>query len=151
MASPGYRVLVHVDPEFALAVRRRQIITLARRALASDEVSVPAVLSVVVTDDETVRELNRRYRHVDAPTDVLSFGMAEDRFIVPPGSARQLGEIVISYPTARRQAEEAGRPVENELAHLLVHGLLHLLGYDHESIAEARWSSLTSHTQIGNK
>jgi len=90
-----------------------------------------------VTDREMER-LNGEFRGRRRPTDVLSFGLEEDSFVTPPGSGRQLGEIVISYPTAARQAEEAGHSVEEELAHLLVHGFLHLLGYDHEAAADGR-------------
>ncbi|MDZ4277871.1 MAG: rRNA maturation RNase YbeY, partial [Dehalococcoidia bacterium] len=96
-------------------------------------VAPPAELSVVIAGDETVRELNRRYRGVNETTDVLSFGLeAADRFVTPDGM-RRLGEIVISLPTALRQAETAGHSLRAELEHLLVHGILHVLGYDHES------------------
>ena len=100
---------------------------------------MPAELSIVVTDDDTLRELNRRYRGNDAPADVLSFGPdGGEAFVTPPGSPRQLGEVLISYTMAQRQAEESGRPVAEELEHLLVHGSLHLLGFDHEGAAERR-------------
>ena len=95
-------------------------------------------VSVVVTDDDTVRQLNQRFRGVDAATDVLSFRLDTDGFVTPPDSRRQLGELIISYPTAARQADEAGHDVEGELAHLVVHGLLHLIGYDHESPSDRR-------------
>lgn len=79
-----------------------------------------------------MRDLNRRFRRQDSATDVLSFGLADNAGFVAGEGARQLGEIVISFPTAKRQAREAGHDVEEELEHLLVHGILHLLGYDHE-------------------
>ena len=79
------------------------------------------------------------YRGIDDATDVLSFDLATPAgFPARAGAAAQLGEVVISYPTARRQAREAGQDVDGELAHLVVHGLLHLLGYDHERPREAR-------------
>lgn len=138
MTPEGYAIDLQVDPDFA-GVEQAALIGLAQRALAAEGVPGSAVLSVVVTGDERVRELNRRYRSIDAPTDVLSFGMQEaDGFVTPPGSAAQLGEIVISYPTAARQAAEAGHSVDEELAHLLVHGVLHLLGHDHVAAEEAR-------------
>lgn len=150
MAVAGYAVALHIEPAFARRVRRRPLLALARRALAAEGVPTPAELSVVVSDEQTVRELNRRYRGVDAPTDVLSFGLERaDGFVTPPGSARQLGEIIISYPTARRQAEEAGHGIDEELAHLLVHGVLHLLGYDHESPQEARAMRAREETLLG--
>ena len=139
MTRPAYAIALRVEPAFAPLVRPRSLAALARRVLAAEGVPPGAGLGVVVTDDETMRELNRRFFGVHAPTDVLSFGLAaEDGFVTPPGSARQLGEIVISYPTAARQAEEAGHPFGEELAHLLVHGILHLLGYDHGSRLDAR-------------
>jgi probable rRNA maturation factor len=71
--------------------------------------------------------------------------------VTPPGSGRQLGEIVISYPTAARQAQEAGHPVDEELAHLLVHGVLHLLGHDHQSPAEARRMRAREEALLGGR
>lgn len=111
-------------------------------------------LSVVITDDETVAELNRTHRGLDETTDVLSFSYSHsgsyyggdehnseiadsDDFILPPEVEADLGEIVISYPQAERQASEAGHTVQKELAVLLAHGILHLLGYDHEDDDEA--------------
>ena len=140
MAAPRYRIVMNVEPAFSKLVRRRPLSVLARRTLDSEGVVPPAEVSVVITDDAQVHELNRSYRGVDAPTDVLSFGLGDDDgdFVSPPGSARQLGEVIISYPTASRQAEQARHGIDEELAHLLVHGLLHLLGYDHESPKEAR-------------
>jgi probable rRNA maturation factor len=138
-AMSSYTILLHVEPRFAKAVRKRALSALARRALTAEEATAPGELSVVITDDETVRELNRRYRGEDAPTDVLSFALGEGTgFVLPPGRARQIGEVVISYPMARRQAHAAGHRADFELAHLLVHGILHLLGHDHERPAEAR-------------
>jgi probable rRNA maturation factor len=139
MATASYRIAFHVKPAFARFVRIRTLAALARRVLAVEEVVGPLELSIAVTDDRAMRTLNRRYRGQDAPTDVLSFGLGPDAgFIVPPGRPRQLGEIVISYPTAARQARMDGQSVHDELAHLLVHGVLHLLGYDHERPPEAK-------------
>jgi len=87
-----------------------------------------AEVNVLVTGDARVRELNRSYRRVDAPTDVLSFPGGEDL----PTGGRWLGEVVISLDTARRQAVELGHGELEELEELLLHGILHLLGYDHE-------------------
>jgi probable rRNA maturation factor len=139
MAAASYRIAFHVKPAFARFVRTRALAVLARRALAAEEVARPLELSIVVTDDRVTRTLNRRYRGRDAPTDVLSFGLGPDAgFVVPLGGPRQLGEIVISYPTAARQARADGQNVHDELTHLLVHGVLHLLGYDHERPRQAK-------------
>lgn len=83
-------------------------------------------LSVLFTSDRRMRELNREWRQKDRPTDVLSFPGAD----TPEG--RHLGDVAISVPTARRQAAEAGHSLERELRILLLHGVLHCLGYDHE-------------------
>lgn len=84
-------------------------------------------LAVRFVGDRAIRGLNRSYRSIDRPTDVLSFPGGE----TPEGS--HLGDIAISVPAARRQAAERGHAVERELEHLLLHGVLHCLGYDHES------------------
>ena len=96
----------------------------------------PATVTVLtLTNDEQLREYNRRYRGRDESTDVLAFAAQEEasdrRFRPPPGTEHWLGDIVISLPRARRQAREAGHPVDDEVRLLAVHGFLHLLGYDH--------------------
>ncbi len=139
MPAPRYDIALNVDRAFSRKVPRRRLTSLARHVLAGQEVAPSAQLSIVVTDDDTVRDLNRRFRDDDAATDVLSFGSdASDAFVTPPDSPDLLGEVVISHPTAERQAQEQGRDVVEELEHLLVHGCLHLLGFDHEAAADAR-------------
>jgi rRNA maturation RNase YbeY len=118
------------------------------RAILSDVGETAADLGILFVGDQQMRGLNRRYRGKDRTTDVLAFAMRE---AVAPHALRQaqgrplrrtpdmLGDVVISVPTAWRQAKEAGRSLEEELAWLLVHGILHLCGYDHErSEKEAR-------------
>jgi probable rRNA maturation factor len=118
----------------------RQVRTWAARmlsALALDE----AELSVAITGDHEIHVLNRLFRNIDRPTDVLAFAMREgDGPPAPSPSARSelLGDIVISVETARRQAARRGRTLESEVRMLLAHGLLHLLGYDHRTDAQAR-------------
>jgi probable rRNA maturation factor len=101
-----------------------------------------SVAVLTLTGDEHLREYNRRYRGLDEPTDVLAFAAQEkpsdQRFQAPPGTEHWLGDIVISLPRARRQAKEAGHPVNDEVRMLAVHGLLHLLGYDHAEPDEER-------------
>lgn len=97
-------------------------------------------VSVVLADDEYIHQLNRQYRQKDSPTDVLSFAMndlcagdQEPEIAEAPADIEiLLGDIVISLETASRQAQEFGHSLERELAYLTVHGMLHLLGYDHE-------------------
>ena len=94
-----------------------------------------AELSILITDDEEIRSLNRDYRSVDRSTDVLSFSQMDGD---GPGIASQLlGDVVISWETAQRQSRELGHAVSDEMKRLLVHGVLHLLGYDHEGDEEA--------------
>lgn len=93
-------------------------------------------LSVVLVDDTIIQQLNAQYRDKDRPTDVLSFAMNEGEYgDINPGV---LGDVVISIPTARRQALRARRTLLEEVTMLLAHGLLHLLGYDHQTPAEHR-------------
>ena len=95
-----------------------------------------AEVSFVLTDDKRIHELNKIYRHKDRPTDVLAFAMHEGEFGALAGSL--LGDVIVSVPTARRQALSAGTPLLAEVTMLLAHGLLHLLGWDHRTDAEDR-------------
>jgi probable rRNA maturation factor len=98
-------------------------------------------VGVLWVDDEYIRTLNREYRGKDCPTDVLSFALQEQAEDEPeiyddPFSEMLLGDVIISLETAKRQAEEFGHGLEREVAFLLVHGMLHLLGFDHEEEAD---------------
>jgi probable rRNA maturation factor len=103
------------------------------RAILADVGETSAELGILFVGDQRMRGLNRRYRSKDRTTDVLAFAMRE---AARPQVSRlipdMLGDVVISIPTAWRQAKEAGRSLDEELACLLVHGILHLCGYDHE-------------------
>ena len=91
-------------------------------------------VDITIVDDEEIHQLNRDYRGVDRPTDVLSFALDEDDEDEPElleGQLHLLGDIIISAETATRQAEGFGHGLEREIVYLAVHGLLHLLGYDH--------------------
>lgn len=101
------------------------------------QIPAQAEVSVVLADDQYIQELNRQYRGQDCVTDVLSFALNEgDEPAVLNGPEQTLlGDIVISLPAAARQAEEYGHSVAREVAYLAVHGLLHLLGYDHQTAA----------------
>jgi len=127
-----------IDIQIAPACRRllkvcwlRQIVS---AVLTAEEVRPGAKLSLVLTGDDMVRDLNQKYRGKDKTTDVLAFPLAAKgaTFVSPPGAAVHLGEVVISYPQASRQAEEAGHTLEKEVALLIIHGVLHVLGYDHQ-------------------
>jgi probable rRNA maturation factor len=92
-------------------------------------------LSLVLSDDAQLQALNRQFLGIDAPTDVLSFPSGESE-PDPDSGERYLGDVLISYPRARAQAEAGRHPVEEELRLLVVHGVLHLLGYDHTGQAD---------------
>jgi probable rRNA maturation factor len=100
----------------------------ARTALEHESQSGDAELSIILTDDARLHELNLNYLGVDAPTDVLSFPSSETD---PDTGAQYIGDILISVPRAQAQAEAAGHPLEAEVQLLVVHGVLHLLGHDH--------------------
>lgn len=105
----------------------------AKGALAQQTAQVDADLSVVITSDEQLRELNRQYRDIDAPTDVLSF---PGDFTDPENNIPYMGDILISYPQAERQAAAGQHSILAELQLLVVHGVLHLLGHDHANPEE---------------
>lgn len=140
-------VVVQVFERFEGVVCERWLGAVCRAALDEEGVGGRQV-SLVIADDEVVRCLNGRYRGLDETTDVLSFGYESageyygegdapsewaggDGFVLPPGECGALGEVIISYPQAVRQAEENCRSVGRELAHLITHGILHLVGHDH--------------------
>lgn len=95
-----------------------------------------ANLSVLLCDDRLIHALNRQHRDKDRPTDVLAFAMSEGAPVI--GDATLLGDVVISLPTAARQARAAKRSLHDEVLMLLAHGLLHLLGDDHQTDAQER-------------
>lgn len=92
---------------------------------------VPGSLTILFSDDQHIQQLNRDFRQIDKPTDVLSFP-GGDPFPGNPDKSPYLGDIIISVPTADRQAKESGHSLAAELHLLVIHGALHLLGYDHD-------------------
>ncbi|MDR3469997.1 MAG: rRNA maturation RNase YbeY [Xanthobacteraceae bacterium] len=119
------------------AVVRRAIDAAAASVGADADIAIAgAELAVMLTDDAGLRGLNRAWRGIDKPTNVLSFP-------APPapggdlGAPPQLGDIAIAFETTRREAEAEGKPFAHHLSHLAVHGFLHLVGYDHETDADA--------------
>ena len=151
--SENAAVAVQVFDEFACAVSASWLETVCLAVLTQEGISQH--VSLVIADDDTVRALNAEYRGLDKTTDVLSFAFdnageyygegdapsgwsADDDFVLPPGESAGLGEVIVSYPQAARQARQAGHSVERELAFLVVHGILHLLGHDHMDDDDAR-------------
>ena len=142
-SDPAYTVEIQVDDAYATAVDVADLTTAVAATLRQGGVAA-ATLTVVITSDEEVQGLNRDYRQVDAPTDVLSFAAQESadnpseaNLTLPPELAAEmtsyLGDILIAYPYSMRQAEHYQSTPAAELRLLVVHGTLHLLGYDHDS------------------
>jgi probable rRNA maturation factor len=134
---------IHAEDEFRALVDKRWVRKIVLQVLKAEEVASPYEVGLVFTDAERVKQLNRDYRGVDQTTDVLAFHMLPEKkfdssFALPPDGVTRLGEVIISYPQALAQAEEQGHSLGRELALLIIHGLLHLLGYDHEESLEER-------------
>jgi probable rRNA maturation factor len=135
-----YRVHLRLEPPFRARLAAPRVRAAALAALRHQAAPAGADLSVLVTGDEQLRELNRRYLGLDHATDVLSFPAQE---VDPRTGRRYLGDIAISYPRAREQAARGGHPIWAEVQLLVVHGVLHLLGHDHARPAEkdAMWAA----------
>jgi probable rRNA maturation factor len=104
---------------------------IASQALSAHDLPAGAEISVIICDNLTIRELNHKWRSVDRATDVLSFPLIDD-FALLPEDDILLGDIIISLEQAQSQAAEYGHSLRREVLYLFVHGVLHLLGYDHE-------------------
>ena len=130
---------VEVDKRFAGCIKLNWLKDIVMKTLGSQGIGSEAEVSLVVTGQKHIHELNKTYLDEDRPTDVLSFPMAGDSsevgFVIAPDGKKHLGEVLVSSPQAVLQAEEHGHSVEREIAVLIVHGLLHLLGYDHAAAA----------------
>jgi len=138
---PDYltNIAIQIAPRFRAEVDEGSLRRVAAEVLRQEEVARETELSLIITDDEAIRELNRRFRGVDAPTDVLAFGAGtEEHFVSAPESPPYLGDVVISYQRALAQAQELGHAIADELKLLVVHGILHLVGYDHQEEAAAQ-------------
>ena len=134
---------IHIEQNFQDSIDEQWARKIAQAVLRSEGAAPPYEVSLVFTDSETVQRLNRDYRGVDKPTDVLAFYMlpqkeADSSFVLPPDNVLRLGEVIISYPQAVEQAKEQGHSTKQELALLIIHGILHLLGYDHEQPEEEK-------------
>jgi probable rRNA maturation factor len=123
--------MIHIESEISFP--KDLLERAARTTLEHEAQSLDSELSVILTDDARLHELNLKYLGVDAPTDVLSFPASETD---PETGARYIGDILISVPRARTQAEAAGHSLEAEVQLLVVHGVLHLIGHDHAEAEE---------------
>jgi probable rRNA maturation factor len=119
---------LQVNPDYLTSAPEDLLARAAQAALSHQSAPAEADLTIVITGDAEIQELNRQYMEIDAPTDVLSFPAGE---LNPETGHTYLGDIVISFPRALTQAQQGGHPAAQELQLLVVHGVLHLLGYDH--------------------
>ncbi|MFA5421567.1 MAG: rRNA maturation RNase YbeY [Bacilli bacterium] len=114
---------------------------LAKDILLRLKIKGQYVIEINIVSDDEIRAINKAYRGIDKPTDVISFAFLDDikaEIRIQGDVPRLLGEIIISHETALRQAKAYGHPLEREMKFLLAHGMLHLLGYDHQSAEEER-------------
>lgn len=136
---PGIDIVL-ADPAWRRALPRADALARRAAAMALAEAGEAAVagagLTILLADDRALRRLNAEHRGKDKPTNVLSFPAGAHP--AQAGSERPLGDIVIALETTRAEARAAGKPLADHLAHLVIHGVLHLLGHDHERPAPAR-------------
>ena len=144
-------IQVQVFDEFHDRVDPAWLAQVAETALSVSGAADGASTGIVIADDQTVAELNAEHRGLDSTTDVLSFSNVHSGayygsgqrerddldFVLPPGHQPGIGEVVISFQQAQRQADVAGHTLRSELASLVAHGIFHLLGYDHELESDA--------------
>ncbi len=144
---PEYSVDVQIDPPFAGRVAAEAIRLVALATLLQQDTGpgrAPCELTIVITGDDAIQELNQRFLGHDRPTDVLSFpDDTRGPYANLPGLPVYLGDVIMSFPRAEAQAAEAGHTVEAELQLLAVHGVLHLLGHDdlHPEARAAMWTA----------
>jgi probable rRNA maturation factor len=127
---------VLIEEEFKGYLETGWLKSLAEQVLTLQGADVEAELDLFITSQERVQALNQSYRGNDAPTDVLAFSTlpnAGEPFIPPPDGRLHLGEVIVSYPQAVIQAREEGHSIKKEIATLITHGILHLLGFDDET------------------
>jgi probable rRNA maturation factor len=137
-----YTIEVQADDHTVDAAR---LIDAAQTTLSQQNAAPDSALTIVITDDETVAGLNRQHRGIDAPTDILSFP-ADPPPVPLDDEPPYLGDLIIAYPYAAAQAAREGHDLSDSLALLVVHGSLHLLGYDHDT-AETRAQMWTAQAE----
>ena len=141
----GHRVSLQIKRGLKFPYERRWLTAICRTVLDEEKIEPPVDVECIVTDDETIRALNRQFRKIDEPTDVLSFAFKDshvalkgEAFPMSPDIPEMLGQIVVSFPRTIEQARMNHCSPHRELIALIVHGMLHLLGYDHQIAADAR-------------
>lgn len=138
---------INLNPDLDLTLDSGLLVKACQATIRETQPGREIEVTLVVTDDAQVKELNRQFRKLDMVTDVLSF--PSDEIDLDTGLP-YLGDILISYPQAQLQALQAGHPVESELQLLTVHGMLHLLGFDHASEEEKKEMWTIQASILGN-
>jgi probable rRNA maturation factor len=133
----SHEINIDIKPPYRGRLTQKWLREIVEATLSTQRVNRPVELSLIITGDREVHRLNRDYRGIDKTTDVISFALSENiadtEFVTPPDKISRLGEVIISYPQAVSQAKENRQTIKAEMAWLVVHGLLHLLGYDHQN------------------
>ena len=136
----NYKVTAFVEPHYP--IKKSLLVAAATACLEKAKVKGKVEIAISVIGDRKMRALNKEYRDVDAPADVLSFSYALEtgksrKFVSPPSKFLNLGDVIISYPQLINRAAKENMMVDDMASLLTVHGVLHLLGYDHEKPADA--------------
>lgn len=135
---PEIAILLH-DRRWLKAVPRLMTLTrrFARAALDATDAG-PVAVTIVLAKDAEIRALNHQFRGKDKPTNVLSFPPAPGPEAADPEKLAEIGDVILAYETLAKEAVTQGKPFVNHLGHLVIHGILHLVGYDHERPGDAR-------------
>lgn len=140
MSTPSYDVSVRIQIATGANVPEERLIEAVIDVLTSHQTSGGTGVTIVLVDDNEITALNRQFRDVDSPTDVLSFPADP---VPVPGEEPYLGDLILALPFITRQAETEGHSLSDELVLAVIHGTLHLLGYDHDTAAHqaAMWAA----------
>jgi probable rRNA maturation factor len=145
MRRRGHQINIQIKRGLKVPFSRRWLTAICRAVLDEEQVIQPVEIECIITDDTTIQKLNKQFRNIDEPTDVLSFAFKDTcteaqvaSFPSIPDSPEALGQIIVSFPRAVMQSAAHCYSIDQELAMLVVHGMLHLLGYDHHDPAEGR-------------
>lgn len=145
MTVPEYSIDINIKRGLGSENSRTWLKNTVKAVLISEKIKEPVALDLLITDDRQIHRINKKYRGIDSPTDVLSFALNEKNsegldIEFPPeqDGIRNIGEIIISFPRVCEQADEHGVSVDEELTLMITHGVLHLLGYDHIDDSDAK-------------
>jgi probable rRNA maturation factor len=143
MKRPSHKIDITVKRGTGFSCSHAWMRETVKAVLSAEKIAESVSLDILITNDRQIRRMNKKYRGIDRPTDILSFALNEKNELdidFPPeqDGVNNLGEIIISYPRVTEQSDEHGVTVEDEFTLLITHGILHLLGYNHEDDSDAR-------------